>query len=482
MLVFGAIFYTTFIANHYYFRTFTFDYAVYNFAFWDYSHFHVSADPIYYVCGVRQKTLLQDHFSFILMYFVPVYWLLNWFTGSYTLMIIQVTMVLISAGCLYKLIKLKTGDDWLGVISVLYYFLLQGHYSSFNSDCNIYTLAFCLIPPFLLCFEFRKYGLAFILFMLFLFSREDMPLYAIFIFAVLLIWHRKERRIVIYCLSGMVLSVCCFLLIFKMLIPAIDTSQVHYDLFQYSALGNTPGEALMHCIKHPLDTFRLLYKNQSLDHTFDNTKKELYMVYLISGAFLLLLRPQYIIWFIPILAQKMFNDASIRWGITGFYCDGIITLLPISVFLSISVFKRRWIRYSLASTVCVLALSVTWYKMDVNNRVTWDDTVKENIFNPGFFYANFDAEKIHTDLKLIPPDAKVCASEALLPHLSQRKDVYEFPDVEDAEYLAVFTFHNYYLIDEKTYAKVLDSYILNPSWKMIAYDPPFLLMKRIGPK
>jgi uncharacterized membrane protein len=307
-----------------------------------------------------------------------------------------------------------------------------------------------------------------------------MPLYAIFIFIVLLIWHRKEKQVVIYCLSGMVLSVCCFLLIFKILIPAVDTSQVHYELFQYSVLGNTPGEALLHGIKRPIDTFKMLFQNPNpSDHTDDNVKMEFYIVYLISGGFLLFLRPQYIIWFMPILAQKMFNDASIRWSINAFYSDGVVTLLPISVFLTISVLKRKWVRYSLAIAVCILAFSVTWYEMNPGHRVTWDSTIKENIFADDFFHARFDAAKIHTDLKLIPPDAKVCASEALLPHLAQRKFVYEFPDVEDAEYLAVFTFHNYYLIDEKTYSKVLDSYILNPSWKMIAYDPPFLLMKRI---
>lgn len=482
MIVFGGIFYATFIANHYYFRTFTFDYGVYNFAFWDYAHFHISADPIYYVCDIRQKTLLQDHFSLILMYFIPVYWLLNWLTGSYTLMIIQVSMILVSAFALYKLIRLKTQDDWLAVISVLYYFLLQGHYSSFNSDCNIYTLAFCLIPPFLLCFELRKYVLAFILFVLFLFSREDMPLYAIFVFIILLIWHWRKKQAVIYCISGIAISIGCFLLYFKILIPMVDTSQVHYDLFQYSALGNTPWESLIHCMKHPIDTFRLLYKNQLPDHTFDNTKKEFYIVYLISGGFLLFLRPQYIIWFIPILAQKMFNDAPIRWGITGFYCDGVITLLPVSIFLALSIFKIKWIRYPLAIAVCLLALSVTRYKMDGNNRATWDNTLKENIFAPGFFYAGFNAAKIHRELKLIPPDAKVCASESLLPHLAQRRYIYEFPDVEDAEYMAVFMFKDNYMLTENNYQKALNQYMFNPSWSIMVNDPPFLLLRNTKSK
>ena len=479
MLIFGTLFYTTFIANHYYFRTYTFEYANYNFAFWDYSHFHISANPLYYVWNIGQRTFLQDHFSFLLMYLVPVYWLLNWLTGSYTLVIIEVTLILVSAWCTYRLIKLKTNDEWLAVISVLYYFLLQGHYSSFSSDCNLYTMAFCLVPIFILCFELRKYITALILLIMILFSREDMSLVFVFIFIILGIWHWKEKKIVGYCMAGILISIVYFILLFKVFIPMVETSQAHYELFQYSALGNTPWEAFLHCIRHPIDTFKLLYQNQLTKHSYDGVKREFYMVYLISGGLLLFLRPRYLIWFIPILAQKEFNDTPARWGIIGYYCDGIITLLPISIFLIISIVKIKWIRYSISAVVCILALSVTYYKMNPNNRADWDDTGKENIFAPGFFHPKYDAKKIHDDLKLIPCDAKISASSSILPHLSQRRYAYNFPDVEDAEYIAIFTFKDNYLTDESTYSKMLNSYISNPAWKIIAYDSPFMLLKKI---
>src|SRR5580692_2400974 len=78
MAVFACIFYTTAIGNHYYFRTYAFDYAVYNFAFWDFAHFHMSTVPCNQVFGNTHMTFIQDHFSLTLMYLVPVYWLLNW--------------------------------------------------------------------------------------------------------------------------------------------------------------------------------------------------------------------------------------------------------------------------------------------------------------------------------------------------------------------------------------------------------------------
>jgi len=479
MAVFGCVFYTTFIANHYYFRTYAFDYAVYNFTFWDFAHFHSSIIPCYHVFMNTGMTFLQNHFTFIFIYLIPVYWMLNWLTGSYTLMIIQVTLILWSAWNLYKLIRLKTNDDWLAVISVLYYFLLQGHYSSFTADCNICTMAFCLVTPFLFYFESKKYVASSILLVLLFFAREDISLYFIFIFSTLIAWHWKEKKIVRYCIAGMLSSIICFILTFKVFIPMCETSDAHYVLFQYSALGKNPLEAFLYIINHPINTFKLLYTNPLPDHTIDGVKMEFYMVYFISGGFLLLLRPQYFIWFIPLIAQKMFNDSPIRWSILWYYGDPVTTMLPISVFLITSVFKIKWIRYSIAALVCALALYITWYKADIHNRaLVWGDTVKENIFDPKFFHPDYNAAKIHADLKLIPPDAKICASESILPHLSQRKYPYEFPDVEDAEYIAVFTFKNNYMMSDSAYSKTVNKYINNPSWKIIANDPPFLLMKK----
>ena len=88
ILLFGLLILMIGLINHYYFKTATYDYANYNFAFWDYSHFRIS--PLTTFRG----NFLQDHFSFTLMFFVPIFWMLNWLTGSYTLIIIQSAFIL----------------------------------------------------------------------------------------------------------------------------------------------------------------------------------------------------------------------------------------------------------------------------------------------------------------------------------------------------------------------------------------------------
>jgi len=116
LIFFGIILFTMGITNHYFFRTYTFDYGNYNFAFWDYAHFRISPMPTY------PGNFLQDHFSFTLMYFVPLYWLLNWLTGTYTLILIQTSLIMIAAWYTYQLIRLKSDNIWLGAGVLFYYF------------------------------------------------------------------------------------------------------------------------------------------------------------------------------------------------------------------------------------------------------------------------------------------------------------------------------------------------------------------------
>src|SRR6218665_3281533 len=123
------------LANHYYLRTYAFDYTAYNFAFYDYAHFRISPCPIYLF--PYAVTFLQDHFSITLMLFAPLYWLLGWLTGTYTLLIIQWAIVLMGARFTYKLILLKTDDNHLSLMGALYYFLLLGRYTFAAGDCNL---------------------------------------------------------------------------------------------------------------------------------------------------------------------------------------------------------------------------------------------------------------------------------------------------------------------------------------------------------
>jgi uncharacterized membrane protein len=475
MLFFAALFFIMGIANHYFFRTAAFDYGLYNFAFWDFAHFHLSDAPMY----LGKANLLQDHFSLALIYLSPLYWFLNWLTGSYTLIVLQVAFILLGGWATYRFILIKTSDSILSLMALLFYFLLQGHFSAFLADCNITVIGSCLIPLFLYFFESKKLFIATIIFILILLSKENMPILFIFIFLVLIIWHRKERKTIYLCLSYVGLCIVYFVLVFKVFIPFFATPDKHYDLFNYTALGKTPSEAIMFILAHPLDTFNMLFQNHLGNPTYDGIKEEFYLVYLISGGFLLFYRPYYLLFFIPIIIQKMLNDEPLRWSIEGHYAIEVATLLPISVFMILSDVKYKKIKYALASIACILSMLVTIYMMDpTHHKLQWYGTVKENIFDKEFFHPNFNAQKIHEDLQLIPDTARVCASDAILPHLAQRRFIYQFPNVNDAEYIAAFAYRDNFLVSTGNYNSEFYKYVFSPDWNILANDYPFVLFKK----
>ncbi len=484
MVLFGALYCTMSVANHYYLRSTTFDFGPYNYAFWDYAHFHVTPCPIYKVFNSNDITFLQDHFSITLMFLVPFYWLLNWLTGTYTLLLIQTAFIIWGAWATYKVVSLKTGDGWLGVGAVVYYFLLQGRNSALDEDCNIIIMCSCFVPVFIWYFESKRFIAATIVFVLALFSREDMPLWLPFVCLVLIIWHRKERKLVYACVGYILASIVSFVLIFKVFIPAIHSSAVEYNLFEYGALGEDPYHALLFIFRHPIDSFLMLFQNQSGDPVNDWIKMEFYLVYLISGGFVLFFRPQYFIWFIPLIAQKMFNDQPIRWSTESYYTVQVATLLPIPVFIILSIIRSRIGRYSVALILCGLAFFVTRYESNPSYRkLGYGNPVKRNVFNKTFFNPPYNVKTIYNDLALIPPDASVSASASILPHLAQRKGIYEFPDAANAEYIAIFTFADYFVMSQEQYSTLLyGTYLFNPHWQVIANDFPFMLLKKVTDK
>ena len=466
------------IANHYLFKTFTYDYANYNFAFWDYSHFSLSPLPTF------RGNFLQDHFSLTLMYFVPLYWLLNWLTGTYTLIIIQNSLLLVAAWYSHKLVKLKTRNVWLTSGVILYFFLLFGRYSAFGTDVNLAIISACFIPVFLFYFEVKKYLLAFVILVLSLFSRENIPIWFVFIFTVLIITHWKDKKAVLFSIFGILISIVFFVVLFKIIIPSLETPGVEYALFNYAALGSGPGEALAYILQHPFETVKLFFVNHLDNPEYNRVKLEFYMVYMLSGGFVLFIRPKYFIWFIPIVAQKVLNDDPFRWGLATYYSAEVVTLLPLSVFLALSSLKWVKLQQLLVALVCFATLGTTVYKMNSNNHeIPWTFYEKKiKFYDKSFYETPFDVKQVNKLLKKIPKDARVSASNVITPHIAQRQVIYFFPTVNDAEYIVFSLFDNNYLMSAEENDKQREKYLNSPYWEVIEKDyPVFLLKKRTEP-
>jgi hypothetical protein len=479
LILFGSIHLGILILNHYFIRCYGFDYSVYNFAFYDYAHFRVSPCPFYLF--PYDVTFLQDHFSLTLMFLSPLYWLLGPITGGYSLLIIQTCIVVCGGWAGYRFIQLKTGNQLLSIFTLVYYFILLGRYTAAAGDCNIVIIGAALVPIFLYYFEKGKFGIALLFFLFIIFNREDFSLWFLFIAVFMMIQYRHDAKRFKLSLLLFVLSIICFLFIFKIIIPALEDENKKYTLFNFAALGKTPAEALVFILKHPLKTFELLYINQTGSNYYDGIKQEFYLIFFGSGGLLLVLRPLYFIPFIPLLAKKMFNDEPIRWSFESFYWVECVSIMPILVFWGIATIKYENLKVPLGLLVCICTLWITLYEITKpaeKHLALLGDTKKFNFLNKQFYRAEDDLKGIYAAMKLIPDTAIVAASGKLSTHLALRKRIYYFPRVDDATYVFLLKKNDNWPISQGRVDTLVHELIFQKSWKVLADKKDFVLIHK----
>ncbi len=465
-----------YFCNHYFFRTYTFDYGGYNFAFFDFAHLRNSISPVYQ----EQMKFIQDHVSFTLIIFVPLYWLLSWLTGTYTLLFIQTLIILFGAWGVYKLVELKSNSKILPVLAGLYYFLILGRWTTFISDCNFAIMASSIVPVFMYYFEKRKWIPAALSFLFILTTREDMALWTLFIGLFFLVEYRKEKMARWASLLVVFVSLAYFIVVFKVFIPAIETPERVFRLFNYSVLGEGPSEALIFMIKHPLKTLSLLFTNWSGDPLYNGVKAEFYLVYLLSGGLLLFLRPKYLLLFIPILAKKMLNDDPIRWSVELYYSIEFVSILPVAVYLIIASLRNKKLQTNLGLLVCTVTLFMTMIKFNYTKRaIPWWSDPKYSFHKTEMYSSGFNTSRVHDLINEIPETAIVSASNKILPHLAFREKIYFFPKVEDAEYLVVFTENNIFPLNQEEFNQEMEKYLNSTDWEIIAEEEPLLILRNV---
>jgi uncharacterized membrane protein len=415
------------------------------------------------------------------MLFVPFYWLFGWLTGTYTLLIIQVFLIIYGGWGVYKLILYKTHNKLYSILALLQYFIILGRWMSFTSDCNFAIMASSMIPVLIYYFETKRFIPAFLVLFFILTTREDMPLWTAFIGLFLLLSHFKDKQFCIMSITFTTVSILYFILLFSLIIPLIETPYKKFDLFNYSALGNKPAEALYFIIKHPFETIKLLFINQSKNPSFNDLKPEFYIYYLSFGGFLLIFRPKFLLLYIPILAKKMLNDEPIRWSIELYYSIEFVSILPITTFLIIYDLKNNLFKNILIGFVCFSSVVFTIYGLYAPNRRLnyWGDN-KYAFYKSGFYRGEFNVKKVHNYLKLIPNDAKVSATGIIIPHLAFRQKIFMFPQVEDSEYIVLFQNkkHTYPLKEEQFETEINKYKNNNIEWNILVCDYPLLILKK----
>jgi len=414
------------------------------------------------------------------MIFIPLYWMLGWVFGTYTLSFIQVFLILFGGWAIYKLIELKTSNRLLAILAILHYFIIYGRWASFCSQCNLAIIASSIVPVFLYYFEKRKFFAASLAFVFILLAREDMSLWMLFIGVYLAITYYKDKKCRIASFIVIFASIGYFIFVFNVIIPFLENPFHQFNLFNYSSLGKNPSEAMTFILTRPIKAIELLFINTSGNPAYNYIKFEFYYVYFLAGGFLVFYRPKYLILFIPLIAKKMYNDDPIRWSIESYYSIEVVSILPIAIFLIISEIKNLRARKVLIYLVCFNSFFMTTFKLLEKGRELNYDNTNFAFFKSSMYKSDLDIKKINQQLKLIPPDAKVAACGSIHPHLAYRQKIYYFPRIEDSEYLTVFLDRDTYPFTKEQFEEFLNKFRTSQEWVEFVNDYPLLILKRAG--
>lgn len=346
--------------------------------------------PISTIRGINQ---FGDHFS-------PIYILLSlgyrFFESPVYLLSVQLLLVLLSGIPIYLIAKRELRQSAACFLTMAY-FLQIGLVSAVRFDFHLATLSVFFVSWTLYFWHYNRFRPYFLFLVLAILTKEDVAL--IFSFFSFYLFFQKKVKMAVA-----TLLVCqgWFWLDTKIIIPFFLEGDYGYWKINWNLL-----------------TVGWNVKTTTLLSTFGQT------------AGLSLSSPLGWFFALPHFLTR-FLSSEVRWMTSWHYGANLAPALWLSTILAIKrmgTFNGAGLLVLTATILLGPTFASSW--QNVPNRATLDKIVAK-----------------------VPPDARISAQDAIVPHLANREKIYLFPNISDADYiilapnLASFPL-NHYQLDTK---------------------------------
>lgn len=424
LLVAFIVYFLLSFTNHYLFKTYSLDLGAYTKCLYDYMHGVVNDSLVY---RSEPVNCLASHFDLYLLLLAPFVYVF----GTYTLLVIQLISVLLGAWGIYKLIGLYTEDRILPLLAVATFLSFFGVYHAFTFDYHSNVVATMLVPWFFYSFKKRQYLHSSLLLLFILIAKENLSLFMAFVCLGLLWDYRKDKKALYILLIYMVVSLLYFFLINTIVMQHFANAENQRGFVRYNQWGNSYSEIVVSFMKNPLEIVSVLFGNPK--------KVEFLVCLLFSGGIALLLKTNYLIMIVSLIAQKMLANYYVFWTPYLHYNVEFAPIVVVASFILLASIKKEFIAHTLSFGVFVFALGTLIYTTRYSR--TWHNFAKCAVFDRSHYeQTKFDVAVVYSYMKLIPDDASVCASDIFVPHLCLRSDIYTYHDkkVYDTEYMLLY--------------------------------------------
>ena len=432
------------------------------------------------------------------IHFEPILFIVSLFylvvPNPKTLQVIQVLVVASGAFPAFWLARLRLRNNWAGIPVAALYLLYPAQQWATIFDFHAVTFTAALILFVLYFMYTRRTVLLFIFVILAMACKEEIPV----VLAIYGLWsalfQRRWRTGLAIVVLGLVWTVAGLYIVHVF-------SPVGHTLLapRYGALGSTPTQVVKNILRHPLSAIRA----HVLEHAHFTYIRSLFA----PTLYLALLAPWIWVLMLPTLALNLFSSSPNMYSDLYQYDAEMVPVLIFATIeavvlilwivqgmfarwstrakepqaqrkpdkVNISIRRTQWVTQSGLLALLLVFILVGVVRADYN-RGTMP-------FSKGFHWPapssahNQIGESI---IKMIPSDASVSAQSNLIPHISERKYIYQFPyQDETADYVFLDVTGDIVPFGNSTdYINEAKSVLLGGNYGIAVAQDGYLLLKR----
>lgn len=440
------------LARHYSFHSSAFDLGIFDQSVWHYSRFSVPFNSI------KNQVQWGDHFTPLLLFMVPFYWL---GFGASALLVVQAASVCGAAYLVYgygrRIFSEVQGGDRLALLCGLFLVFHPFMQHALAFDVHPETIAAFPLTLGIIGLLERRFSWMWGGFLLSFLAKEDMALYGIGAALWLLYTRMIRQGFVLLCAS-----LGYFLLIGFVVMPHFAGGIPLGGYADFGVLGGSVSELFTTLFTDPLSGASALVNSPLKVGTLALFVAALGGFPLFSplalGALMVNILPRFL------------TTEPLRW--TSHFHYGVV-IVPFAVVGSMPVLlkaARRFPRGTLFLLACGGWISV------------W--STHASLLSPRWVVQYVTDERrveVEHVLRLIPENAPVTASSPLVPHVTHRERVYQFPDhYGDATYVLISLDYSPYPLHYHQLATFVQYYQENERYALLWQAGGTYLFRREG--
>lgn len=351
------------------------------------------------------RSLFGDVRSYMTFHFSPLHLLLApayaVFPSPFTLLSLEALAVVAASVPLYKIARTSRLSRATSTLVALAYLNNPLLWRAFFFDFHIEPFAPLLIFSTVLAVLRKKWRWFYVLFLLTLGIKEEMPLVLLGVAAFVLWFDRSAWR---HAAAAGVLALAWGLLAFKVVMPLSDPENItRADLMgRWSHLGESHAGILLALARDPAFVVRLLISKPV-------------RVALASLGGLPLLEPVLLLGAAPSLVFHLSSNYEVQSSLGVYYAVPAMSLLFVATPRALGTVARRI--GPRAAFVIALSLVLVYPGSKWSKRVSERDRMERRL------------------LAQVPADARISAQAKLIPHLSISPTVTLFPERAQAEWV-----------------------------------------------